>query len=309
MKALTFVLLFGSATVASPIRLVLDFYPNPNHVPLVVARERGLFRSAGVDLELIVPSDPSAPAKLVALGGAELGLTPQLNYLLARDGGLPLLAVGALIDGGLGGLLALEESGIQSLADLRGKKIGYALEPLEPALWRAMLRAAGLGPRDYTLVYTGLATLPALLSGSVAAIGAFRNYEPIAVELAGLSPRFFPQEEHGVPNTYDLLLIAHPRVLRERGEEVRAVLGALAEAVRWTREDPAGAFALFVQAFPELDGELNRRSSALTLPFYADGLRHDDRSRWEGVEEFLWSSGLLGRRIPLEDLYSTAWLP
>jgi putative hydroxymethylpyrimidine transport system substrate-binding protein len=52
--------------------LRLDFYPNPNHVPLVVAQERGLFREAGVEVELVVPSDPSAPAKLVALRWADL---------------------------------------------------------------------------------------------------------------------------------------------------------------------------------------------------------------------------------------------
>jgi len=95
------VVLVPGLALAAPLRLVLDFYPNPNHVPLVVAQEAGLFREAGVEVELVVPSDPSAPAKLVAVRAAELGLTPQLNYLLARDEGLPLLAVGALIDGGL----------------------------------------------------------------------------------------------------------------------------------------------------------------------------------------------------------------
>lgn len=309
MKTFGLVLLFGWVALAAPFRIVLDFYPNPNHVPLVVARERGLFREVGVEVELMVPSDPSAPAKLVALRGAELGLTPQFNYLLARDAGLPLLAVGALIDGGLGGLLALDEAGVRTLADLRGKKIGYSLEPLEPALWRTMLLAAGLGPRDYTLVYTGLATLPALLSGAVAAIGAFRNYEPIAAELSGFTPRFFPQEAYGVPDTYELLFIAHPAVVRERGEEVRAVLRALAEAVRRTREDPDGAFALFLRAYPELDDELNRRSFALTLPLYADGLRHDDRARWLAAEGYLAASGLLRGRFTPEELYSAAWLP
>ncbi|MCX7844982.1 MAG: ABC transporter substrate-binding protein, partial [Candidatus Bipolaricaulota bacterium] len=126
MKTLVALVFLGLAAAAAPVRIVLDFYPNPNHVPLVVAEGRGLFREAGVEVELVVPSDPSAPAKLVALRGAELGLTPQLNYLLALDEGLPLLAVGALIDGGLGGLLALAESGIRDLRDLKGKKIGYA---------------------------------------------------------------------------------------------------------------------------------------------------------------------------------------
>lgn len=303
------VVLVSGLAVAAPLRLVLDFYPNPNHVPLVVAQERGLFREAGVEVELVVPSDPSAPAKLVALRGADLGLTPQMNYLLARDAGLPLLAVGALIEGSLGGLLALREAGIATLADLKGKRIGYSLEPLEPALWRTMLAQVGLGPGDYTLVYTGLATLPALLAGSVGAIGAFRNFEPFAVEQAGRTPVFFPQEEHGVPNTYELLFITHPAVVGKRGQDIRAVLGAVAEAIRLTREDPPSAFALFAQAFPELDDELNRRSFEATLPLYAPGVRHNDPTRWAAVEDFLLAAGMMGRRFSIEDLYSTAFLP
>lgn len=108
-----------------------------------------------------------------------------MNFFLARDGGLPLIAVGALIDGALGGLLSVREHGIERLSDLRGKRIGYSLEPLEPVLWRTMLAAAGLNPGEYELIYTGMSTLPALLSGAGTAIGAFRNYERLAVEVLG----------------------------------------------------------------------------------------------------------------------------
>jgi putative hydroxymethylpyrimidine transport system substrate-binding protein len=172
-----------------------------------------------------------------------------------------------------------------------------------------MLAQAGLGPGDYTLVYTGLATLPALLSGSVAAVGAFRNFEPFAVEEAGRTPVFFPQEEYGVPNTYELLFVAHPAVVRERTREIRAVLGAVAEGIRLTQEDPPSAFALFARAFPELADELNRRSFEATLPLYAPGARHEDTSRWAAVQDFLLAAGMMVHRFPIVDLYTTDFLP
>ncbi len=308
MKAAVFVAaaVFVWGAWAQPLRVVLDFYPNPNHVPLYVAQELGLFE---VDVELVVPSDPSAPVKLVASGAAELGLTPQMNYFLARDMDLPLVAVGALIDGALGGLLSLEEWGVQSLTDLKGRSVGYSLEPLEPVLWQTMLASVGLRPGEYQLVYTGMSTLPALLSGQVAAIGAFRNYEPLAVAQEGFHPVFFPQEDYGVPNTYELLVVAHPRLVQTRTEELRLFLRGLAQGIAWTVDNPEEAFRLFVGVFPEYDDELNRQSFARTLPLYARGARHDDRTRWEEMQEFLLRTGMISRRWPLDTLYTTAFLP
>lgn len=290
-------------------QLMLDFYPNPNHVPLYVAWELGYFAEEGVEVELLVPSDPSGPVKLVAARSVEMGLTPQMNFLLAADEGLPLVAVAALIDGALGGLLSLREYGVEKLADLRGKRIGYSLEPLEPVLWRTMLASVGVQPGEYELVYTGISTVPALLSRAVDAIGAFRNYELLAVELMGREPVFFPQEDYGVPNTYELLFVVHPALLEERGEEVRAVLRAVNRGLAYTLEHPEQAFALFVKAFPELDDELNRRSFQATLPLYARDLRHDDPARWEAMVAFLYEAGMIRNPLPPSGLYTTSFLP
>ncbi len=305
----TLVLVMGLAWSAWGFRLILDFYPNPNHVPLYVAEKLGFFAAEGVEVELVVPSDPSAPAKLVATRAVEMGLTPQMNFLLARDEGLPLVAVGALIDGALGGLLSLGEYGIEKLSDLHGKCIGYSLEPLEPVLWRTMLASAGLLPSEYELIYTGVGTLPALLSGAVAAIGAFRNYEPLAVELFGFTPIFFAQEAYGVPNTYELVFIVHPDLLVERLPELRAVLRALARGLSHTVQHPQESFAVFTEIFPELADELNRRSFEATLSLYAPGLRHDDQARWEAMQAFLLNAGLIHHAEPLDELYTLVGLP
>lgn len=88
-----------------------------------------------------------------------------------------------------------------------------------------MLTTGGLNPGEYELIYTGMSTLPALLSGGVTAIGAFRNYELLAVEVLGYPPIFFPPEEYGVPNTYELLFVVHPDLLQENLGELRAILG------------------------------------------------------------------------------------
>jgi len=293
----------------APLRVLLDFYPNPNHVPLYVAQVLGLFARAGVEVDIVPPADPSDPVKLVAARAVDLALTPQMNYLLAVGAGLPVIAVGALIDGALGGLLALAGPGMESLADLSGRRIGYSLEPLEPILWRTMLAAVGLSTEDYALVYVGMNTVPALLTSRVDAIGAFRNWEVLAVDLQGRNPLFFPQEEYGVPNTYELVVVAHQGMLNGRLGEVRAFLAGLAQGIAYARDRPDEAFALFVSLFPDLDGELSRRSFAATLPLYASGARHDDADRWHAMQAYLVANGLVPQEYPPARLFTAEALP
>jgi len=303
------VVLIGIVGWAENFRIVLDFYPNPNHVPLYVAKELGFFQEEGVEVQLLVPSDPSAPVKLVATKTVEMGLTPQMNFFLARDEGLPLISVGALIDGALGGLLSLREYGIEKLSDLRGQRIGYSLEPLEPILWQTMLKSVGVEPGEYELVYTGMNTVAALLSRAVAAIGAFRNYEALAVAILGYTPIFFAQEDYGVPNTYELLFVVHPDLLKERLGEVRAVLRAISKGIEYVLAHPEESFLLFTKVFPELSDELNRRSFEVTRPLYAKGVRHDDQPRWEAMQDFLLRTAMITKTFPLEELYTTLALP
>lgn len=304
-----FVVLIGIVGWAGNFRIILDFYPNPNHVPLYVAKALGFFQEEGVEVQLLVPSDPSAPVKLVATQAVEMGLTPQMNFFLARDEGLPLIAVGALIDGALGGLLSLREYGIEKLSDLRGQCIGYSLEPLEPILWQTMLKSVGVEPGEYELVYTGMNTVSALLSHAVAAIGAFRNYEALAVAILGYTPVFFAQEDYGVPNTYELLFVVHPDLLEKRLGEVRAVLRAISKGIEYVLAHPEESFSLFTKVFPELSDELNRRSFEVTRPLYAKGVRHDDQPRWEAMQDFLLRTGMINKTFPMEELYTTLALP
>ena len=290
------------------LRVCLDFFPNPNHVPLYVAIVDGLFEASGLEGELIVPANPSDPVKLAAARTVDVALTPQINYLMARSEGLPLVSIGALIDRNLGGLLALGGSGIADVTDLAGRRIGYSLAPLEPILWETMLRCAGISVDEVELINVGYATVASLLAGSVDAIGAFRNFEPVQVELQGKPPVFFPQEDHCIPLTYDIILVVHPDLVEERAGDLRLLLEALSEAITFTRVDPEGAFVRFVAANPDLEDELNRRSFEATVPLFAIGLRHDDEAVWETLQTYLVEQELMGISLPMSELYTAALL-
>ena len=309
MAAVASCVILSLCATAETVRVMLDFQLNANHLPLVVAQERGLFDAAELDVELLVPTSASDPAKLAAAGVVEIALTPQINYMIARDAGLPVLALGALIGEPLGGLLAVEGRGISGVADLAGRTIGYSLEPLEPILWRTMLDAAGVDPSTVALVHVGMNTIAALLTGRVDAIGAFRNVEVFHLESYGFAPVFLPQEEYGVPWTMEVLFIAGARVIEERPDDLARFFAAVSEAMIWIAAFPAEAEALFFEAHPELDTGVEHRSLVATLPLLAVDMTLGGEESWDELQRYLTENGLIEVEVDDGTWFSERFLP
>ena len=302
-------LVVSFASLAAPIRVSLDYFANPNHIPLYVALDQGFFDDEGLEVDIFIPANPSDPVKLAAARAVEIALTPQINYLISRSEDLPLIAIGALIDHPLGGLLALRDQGIERLDDLVGKRVGYALAPLESILWETVFACAGIDPEGVDLINVGFNTVTALLAGNVDAIGAFRTYEVLQLEELGYEPMFFPQEDYCVPMTYEIVLVAHPDFVADRASEAAGFLRVLVRAIDWTMAHPEDALTLFFNRFPELDDELNRRSFEATLPLFAVGANHGDDAVWDTLQAYLFENALMGQKFPIHELYTESLLP
>ena len=116
---------FRSASAAAEkFTLLLDWYVNPDHAPLVIAKEGGYFARAGLDVDMVVASDAAAPAKLVAAAKAEAAITYQPDLMLQLKAGLPLMRFGTLIETPLNCLIVLKDGPVKSLPDLKGKTVG-----------------------------------------------------------------------------------------------------------------------------------------------------------------------------------------
>jgi len=298
--------LVGNSSPA--LRVMLDFFATPNHVPLFVAAEQGFFMDEGIETDILIPANPSDPLKLAAARTVEVALTPQINFIIARSAGLPLISIGTLIQTPLGGLLSLKEYGVEKLADLRGLRIGYSLAPLEPVLWQTMLASVGVTSDDFQLVNVGFNTVLSLLSHNVDAIGAFRNFEVPQVALLGHEPVFFPQEDYGVPDTCEIILVTNPQLIKERPETLRAFIAGLARGITFTKQHPHDALEIFLHANPELDDALNRQAYEITLPFYADEAGNDRAEEWEKMQAYLFKNGVIKDVCPLDQLYTDQFL-
>jgi len=299
--ALLFVLLAGLplSARAEPITLLLDWFLNPDHAPIVVALEAGFFAEAGLEVTLIEPADPNDPPKLVAAGRAELAVTYQPQLHIQAAAGLPLTRIATLVATPLNTLLVLDESPIRSIADLKDRKVGYSVGGFEDALLQAMLARHDLTLDDVELINVNFSLSPALLSRQVdAVIGAYRNFELNQLAIEGHKGRAFFIEEEGVPPYDELVVVAS----RDKLDDPRLprFVAALERGVQYLVNHPEESWALFVRHRAVLDDELNRRAWADTLTRFALRPAALDRGRYERFADFLIDQKVIDNTPPVE---------
>ena len=292
-------ILSPSAFAADRLTVMLDWFINPDHAPLYVALERGYFAEQGLDVRFVAPSDPNDPPKLVAAGRADIAVSyqPQLHLQVAR--GLPLRRIATLVATPLNSLVVLEDGPIQTIADLKGKKVGFSVGGFEDALLGAMLERHGLTLDDIELINVNFSLSPSLISGQVdAVIGAFRNFELNQMDILNRPGRAFFVEEEGVPVYDELILVANANNLDDT--RLPRFLTALEQGVQYLVNHPDESWQLFIKGRNDLDDELNRRAWAATLPRFALRPAALDRGRYARFAEFLKERGLLKTVLPTE---------
>ena len=283
---------------AETLTLLLDWFVNPDHAPIFVALEKGYFAEAGIDLEVVAPADPNDPPKLVAAGQADLAISYQPQLHIQVDAGLPLSRIATLVATPLNTLLVLDDGPIATLADLKGRTIGFSVGGFEDALLRAMLEPHGIRMEDVTLVNVNFSLSPSLLSGQVdAVIGAYRNFELNQMDLEGRPGRAFYVEEHGVPPYDELIVVARPD--RRDDPLLRRFVDALERGVQFLVNHPEESWRLFLRGRDELDDALNARAWRDTLPRFALRPAALDTARYARFAAFLEAQGLIEKALPV----------
>lgn len=290
----------GHARAQERLTVLLDWFVNPDHAPLVIAKEKGFFAGHGLEVELVAPADPNDPPKLVAAGQAEIAVSyqPQLHLQVAE--GLPLRRIGTAVATPLNSLVVLADGPIEGIADLAGKKVGFSVGGFEDALLGAMLAPHGLGLDDIELVNVNFSLSPSLVAGQVdAVIGAFRNFELNQMELIERPGRAFYPEEEGVPAYDELIYVAHVENLGDA--RLERFMEAVEAATHWIVNHPDEAWAIFAGTDPMLDDDLNRRAWADTVPRLALSPAALDHRRYARFAAFLVEQGLIEAALPVGD--------
>ncbi|WP_300071349.1 ABC transporter substrate-binding protein [uncultured Ruegeria sp.] len=281
--------------------VLLDWFINPDHGPIIVAQENGYFAEQGLKVEIVPPADPSAPPRLVAAGQADLAVSYQPQLHLQIHEGLPLKRVGTLVATPLNCLLVLEDGPIKSPADLKGKKIGFSVAGVEEAVLSTVLGKYGVKLDEVELINVNFSLSPSLMTGQVdAVIGAYRNFELNQMDIEGVPGTCFYIEEEGVPAYDELIYVANPETVDI--DKVTRFLAATEKATQYIVNNPDKSWEIFSGTSPELQDELNARAWVDTLPRFALRPAGLEAGRYARFEAFLKDSGMIDSINPVSDI-------
>lgn len=300
---------------AQPLSLTLDFYPNPDHAGIYMAQKLGYFKEAGLDVDIQTPSDPSAPLKLLAAGRTDLAISYEPEVLLAKEQGLDVVAVGALVNRPLTSMIWLKKSGIKGVGGLQGMTVATAGIPYQDAYLKTILSRVNLSPADVKTVNVGFGLLPTLVGGSAQAmLGGFSNVEGVDLKLRGDDPVVTPVDKLGVPSYDELVLVAQRERLEEDPQQIRLFLAALARGTAAAASNPKATAKALLEANPDLDPKLTRAELAATLPLL-DPARgghpygYMDPARWRKFIGWMRDNELTSALPATGDVLSNAYLP
>jgi putative hydroxymethylpyrimidine transport system substrate-binding protein len=295
--------------------LTLDWFPNPDHVAIYQALDKGYFRDVGLDVRPRVPSDPAAPIKQVAAGRTDLAISYEPEVFLARKQGLPVVAIAALVQHPLTSLMATAKSGVRSPRDLRGKRVGTAGIPYQSAYLKTVLARAKVPASSVKETNVGASLLPAMLSGKVdATLGAFWNVEGVELRQRRQRPWIAPVDRLGVPDYDELVLVANEDQVKEHRDDLRLFISAVSRGARQARQDPAGAVKALTGANKDLRPRTTRASVRLTIPvlFPEKGdqpFGYLDPVKWRNYGGWMVDNGLLERPPNIDETLTNDLLP
>jgi putative hydroxymethylpyrimidine transport system substrate-binding protein len=281
------------------VSLMLDWFPNADHVGLYQALYEGDFSKAGLDVHVETPSNPSAPLQLLAAGKVDFAISYEPEVLLARNQGLPLVSVAAIVQKPLTSVVSVGSKHISHVWQLRGKTVGDAGIPYQHAYLDTILAHAGVPASSVHEVNVGANLVPAMLSGKVdATLGAFWNYEGIQLRRMGKKPNVIPVNRVGVPPYNELVLVVRRSELAENSDMVRQFVQALARGYESVRQNPAAGVANLVKMNPTLDRGFQLASVRATLPyFFPAGSSHpwgwQSPAQWRAYGQWMLSHHLI----------------
>ena len=283
------------------VTLMLDWFVNPNHGPIIIAKEKGLFKQEGLNVTIQEPADPSIPDKLVAAGRVDIAVSYPNTLISGVAEKLPLVHSGSLIATPLNAMIVLKKSGIKTLKDLKGKNIGVSVSGTEEASITTMLQTAGIDPKSVKIINVGWALSSSLASGRVDAIwGGMRNFELNQLDLEGYPAKAFYPEEHGIPVFDELIFVANKNTYDKAMLE--KFNHALEMATVYILNHPDDAWAEFIKYAPDtLNTPLNKKAWQDTLSRFTRRPGAVEFKRYDDLAQFMLDHKVISHRPQAKD--------
>lgn len=254
------------------LNIVLDWYPNAIHTFLYTAIERGYYRDEGLDVKIRFPANDNDGLALVAAGKVELSVYYQQDVIQAVvNQGVGIRSIGAVCQTPLNVILSMKDKNVNSPKDFVGKTVGYGGTALSEAMVKAMMENVGEDPSSVTLQNVGFDLMSSMTTGQVdATIGCLVNHEVPQLEEEGFDVNWFPLTDYGIPNFYEVCILANNDLIENEPDTLRAFLRASKKGFNDFKADPDGTLQILLdnqnaENFP-LTPSVEKKSAETLLP-------------------------------------------
>jgi putative hydroxymethylpyrimidine transport system substrate-binding protein len=279
-------------------------------IPWIVARDKGWYRQAGIDLEIIPPPTVADTVKFLGTGRAELGFTTILDVIFAKEQGAPLISVGAYSQSNNWGLIGRQGDRF-TVADMKGKKIGIYNDAWTKAQLSIMLKSANLTLKDVKLVAAASDVVPLLLAKKVDVATGVTNAEASEVRTVGKQkPFILLAKDYGVPNSPIWLIAANTSWLQKNPALARTWFKVTKRALRWSIAHPRQAVEMFEKAYPKAESfayALDQWKATIPLFKSPGGYFNQTDKQWSGLLPALKQQKLIKKALRPREYYTNKY--
>ncbi|MBT2696223.1 ABC transporter substrate-binding protein [Bacillus sp. ISL-40] len=300
----------GAADKLQKVSLMLDWYPNAVHSFLFVAEEKGYFKEQGLDVDIQMPADTNDPLKLVAANQIDMALSYQPQVLVARSEGIPVQSIGAIVRHPLNQLMVPADGSIKSPKDLAGKTIGYPSIPLDEAIVQTMVKADGGDAGKIKMVDVGWDLIPAMATKKTdALIGGYINHEKLLLEKEGHPMRALNPADYGVPDYYELVMVASQKGLKEKPEVYKKFMAAITEGQKYVQEHPEDGLSILMNHEDKtspLEKDVETKSLEILLPLMdakEKPFGYQEPETWKNTAQWLKDNKVIKDTVKAEDAF------
>ena len=292
--------------------VTLDWTPNTNHTGLYVAKDKGYYKEAGLDVEIVQPAGGTAD-QLVAADKAQFGISYQESVTLARLEDIPVVSIAAVIQHNTSGFASIKDKGIETPKDFEGKRYGGWGSPIEKATLKALMEKYDADVEKVEILTTGATDFFASSETDMDFAWIFEGWTGVEAELKGIELNYIDLgKENKALDYYTPVIITNEKNINENPELVKAFMEATSKGYESAMENPQEAAQILIDNAPELNPELVKKSQEFLGAKYQDdadqwGLQKEDV--WEGYTNWLYDNGLIEEKIDVQKAYTNEFLP
>ena len=305
----------AKGTPLRKLRVMLDWTPNTNHSGMYLARAKGWYRAAGLDVSFLQPGDSSS-LELLAAGRADVAVSVAEEVIPARAHGLPVQSIAAIIQHNTSSLVSLASTGIHRPRDLAGKTYGSYGGPIEEPLVKKLVACDGGDPNSVKFVQVGNSDYRiGLQRHQFDTVWIFDGWDGIRlnkIDKVATNEIAFADQTKCIPDWYTPLLATSTKVEQARPADLKAFVAATARGYREAMAHPGEATDALMAAAPDLDRTLVSQSAEYLATRYAahpDAWGIQSAAVWARFAQFLTDAKIVPGPVDLGAVWTNRFLP